>query len=137
MLKCSFNTGPFQVLFRCLHPLNRGVHLIKVSFKVNKRNKSGDFATVCLIEGVHLIRCPLNTGFTVSIAKNYITKICRYSGRKWLNNRNVISLQLFNLILLWKGTLSILKISNGNRTEWSPILSVIIRVINNAGVRFV
>ena len=28
-------------------------------------------------------------------------------------------------------------ISNGNRTEWSPIRSVIIRVITEAGVRFV
>ena len=76
----------------------------KVSFKVNKGNKFEDFAIVCLTEGVRSIPCALNTGFTVYIiAKNYITKICRYSGRKRLNNRNVISLQLFNLILLWKG----------------------------------
>ena len=102
-LKCPFNTGPFQVLFRCLRLLNRGVRLKKVSFKVNKGNKFEDFAIVCLIEGVRSIPCPLNTGFTVYIiAKNYITKICRYSGCKGLNNRNVISLQLFNLILLWK-----------------------------------
>ena len=35
--------GPFQVLFRCPRPLNRGVRLIKVSLKVNKGNKFGDF----------------------------------------------------------------------------------------------
>ena len=56
--------GPFKVLFRCPRPLNRGVHLIKASFKVNKG--IGTSATVRLIEGVRLIRCPLNTGFTVA-----------------------------------------------------------------------
>ena len=55
--KCPFNTGwqqykwPFQVLFRCPRPLNRGVRLIKVSFKVNKGNKFGDFGY-----------CPLKLG---------------------------------------------------------------------------
>ena len=42
-----------------------GVCLITVSFKVNKGNKLGTLATVRLIEDAHLIRCPLNTGFTV------------------------------------------------------------------------
>ena len=51
---------PFKVLFRCPHPLNRGVRLIKVSFKVNKGNKFGDFGYCPLNR-----RCPLNTGFTV------------------------------------------------------------------------
>ena len=36
-----------------------------VSFKVSKGNRFGTSATVRLIEGVRLIRCPLNTGFTV------------------------------------------------------------------------
>ena len=62
--KSPFNTGcqkwPFQVLFRCLRPLNRGVRLIKVSFKVNKGNKFWDFGYCPLNRG-----CPLNTGFTV------------------------------------------------------------------------
>ena len=64
--KCPFNTGwqqqkwPFQVLFRCPRPLNRGVPLIKVSFKVNKGNKFGDFSYCPLNRG-----CLLNTGFTV------------------------------------------------------------------------
>ena len=49
-----------QVLFRCLRPFSRGVHLIKVSFKVNKGNKFGDFGYCPLDRG-----CPLNTGFTV------------------------------------------------------------------------
>ena len=62
--KCLFNTGwqrlkcPFQVLFRCPRPLNRGVHLIKVSFKVNKGNKFGDFGYCPLNRG-----CPLNMVF--------------------------------------------------------------------------
>ena len=55
--------------FWCPRPLNRGVRLIKVSFKVNKGNKFWDFGYCPLnryvIEGVRLIRCPLNTGFTV------------------------------------------------------------------------
>ena len=39
---------------------------MKVSFKVNKGSKFlGTSSTVRLIEGVRLIRCPLNTGFTV------------------------------------------------------------------------
>ena len=42
--------GPFQVLFRCPRPLNRGVRLIKVSFKANTGNKFWDFGC-----------CPLNT----------------------------------------------------------------------------
>ena len=49
-----------------------------------------------------------------------------------------------NLISIFKVHLSgiLLMISNGNRTEWSPIRSVIIRVITKsddraAGVRFV
>ena len=69
--KCPFNTGwqqyhfrlatiPFQVLFRCPRPLNRGVRLIKVAFKVNKGNKFGGFGYCPLNRG-----CPLNTGFTV------------------------------------------------------------------------
>ena len=45
--------------FRCPRPLNRGVRLIKVSFKVNKGNKVGHSVTVRLIEGVRLIRCLL------------------------------------------------------------------------------
>ena len=48
------------VLFRCPRPLNRGVRLIEVSFKVNKGNKFGDFGYCLLNRG-----CPLNTGFTV------------------------------------------------------------------------
>ena len=36
-------TSMLQVLFRCPRPLNRGVLLIKVSFKVNKGNKFWDF----------------------------------------------------------------------------------------------
>ena len=46
--------------FRCPRPLNRGVRLIKVSFKVNKGNKFWDFG-YCPLNG----GCPLNTGFTV------------------------------------------------------------------------
>ena len=41
------------------------MRLIKVSFKVNKEINFGTSVTVRLIEGVHLIRCLLNTGFTV------------------------------------------------------------------------
>ena len=41
------------------------VRLIKVSFKVNKRNKFWDFGYCPLNRGCPLIRCPLNTGFTV------------------------------------------------------------------------
>ena len=40
--------------------LNRGVRLIKVSFKVNKGNKFWDFGYCPLNRG-----CPLNSGFTV------------------------------------------------------------------------
>ena len=40
--------------------LIEGVRLIKVSFKVNKGNKFGDFGYCPLNRG-----CPLNTGFTV------------------------------------------------------------------------
>ena len=46
----------FQVLFRCPRPLNRGVRLIKVSFKANKGNKFWDFGYCPLNRG-----CPLNT----------------------------------------------------------------------------
>ena len=46
--------------FRCPRPLNRGVRLIKVSFKVNKENKVWDFGYCPVNRG-----CPLNTGFTV------------------------------------------------------------------------
>ena len=45
---------------RCLSTLNRGFRLIKVSFKVNKENKFGDFGFYPLNRG-----CPLNTGFNV------------------------------------------------------------------------
>ena len=76
-LKCPFNTGPFQVLFRCLRPLNRGVRLKKVSFKVNKGNKFEDFAIVCLTEGVRSIPCPLKYGFH-----------CIYYSQK-LHNKNM------------------------------------------------
>ena len=56
----------FMYFCRCPRPLNRGVNLIKVSFKVNIREINlGTSATVRLIEGVFLIRCLLNTGFTV------------------------------------------------------------------------
>ena len=48
-------------------PLNRGVRLIKVSFKVNKETDLGTWATVCVIDSVRLIRCLLNAGFTVCI----------------------------------------------------------------------
>ena len=54
----------FHVLFRCPRPLNRGVRLIKVSFKVNKGNKFGDFSYCPLNRG-----CPLNTGFTLVIVE--------------------------------------------------------------------
>ena len=47
---------PFQVLFRCPRPLNRGVRLRKVSFKVNEGKKLGDFGYCPLNRG-----CPLNT----------------------------------------------------------------------------
>ena len=40
-----------------------GVRLIKVSFKVNKRNKFGDFGDVRLIEGVRLIQVSLYSAF--------------------------------------------------------------------------
>ena len=43
------------------------VRLIKVSFKVNKGNKFGDFGYCPLNRG-----CPLNTGFTVSIIRSKI-----------------------------------------------------------------
>ena len=46
--------------FRCLRPLNRGVRLIKVSFKVKKGIKFRDFG-YCPLNGGY----PLNTGFTV------------------------------------------------------------------------
>ena len=49
-------TISFQVLFRCPRPLNRGVRLIKVPFKVNKWNKFGDLGYCPLNRG-----CPLNT----------------------------------------------------------------------------
>ena len=39
--------------------LNRGVRLIKVSFKVNKGNNFGTSATVRLIEGVRLFQVSL------------------------------------------------------------------------------
>ena len=41
-----------------------GVRLIKVSFRVNKGNKFGDFGFCPLDRG-----CPLNTGFTVVVSK--------------------------------------------------------------------
>ena len=41
--------------FRYMYFLGVPVRLIKVSFKVNKGNKFGDFATVRIIEGVRLI----------------------------------------------------------------------------------
>ena len=41
---------------------SRGVRLIKVSFKVSKGNKFGDFGYCPLNR-----RCPLNTGFTVCL----------------------------------------------------------------------
>ena len=40
---------------------------MKFSFTVNTGINLGTSATVRLIEGVRLIRCPLNTGFTVYI----------------------------------------------------------------------
>ena len=52
--------GPFQVLFRCPRPLNRGVRLIKVSDL--KQIREINFGTSA---AVRLIRCPLITGFTV------------------------------------------------------------------------
>ena len=51
----------FQVLFRCPRLLNRGVRLIKVSFKASKGNKFGQFGGYCLC-----LLCPLNAGFTVN-----------------------------------------------------------------------
>ena len=52
-----------MVEFNYKRPLNRGVRLIKVSFEEKKGNKFGDFG-YCN-SGCPLIRCPLNTGFTV------------------------------------------------------------------------
>ena len=51
----------FRYFCRCPHPLNRGVHLIKVSFKVNIREINlGTWLNCPLNRG-----CLLNTGFTV------------------------------------------------------------------------
>ena len=47
------------------------VHLIKVSFKVNKGDKFGDLGYCPLNRG-----CPLNTGFTV----------IKLPGKKWLQD---------------------------------------------------
>ena len=58
--------------------LNRGVRLIKVSFQVNKGNKFGTSATVRLIEGVRLIRCPFNTGFTVRDSKTLSSMVSAF-----------------------------------------------------------
>ena len=49
---------------------------------------------------------------------------------------------IFGYLLIFPSLLTNATISNGNRTEWSPIRSVIIRVITKsddraAGVRFV
>ena len=60
LIQIGNNRNDFlQVLFRCPRPLTRGVRLIKVSFKVNKRNKFWALATVRLIEGVRLIQVSL------------------------------------------------------------------------------
>ena len=48
-------------------PLNRGVRLVQVRFTENEREEKLVFteAGVRLMQGVHLIWGPLNTGFTV------------------------------------------------------------------------
>ena len=56
--------------FRCPRPLNRGVRLIKVSFKVNKGNKFWDFGYCPLNRG-----CPLNTGLTVVLRAILVSKL--------------------------------------------------------------
>ena len=62
--KCPFMLVTIEMTisrtFWCPRPLNRGVRLIKVSFKVSKGNKFWDFVNCPLNRG-----CPLNTGFTV------------------------------------------------------------------------
>ena len=60
-----------------------GVRLIKVSFKVNKGNKFGDFSDCPLNRG-----CPLNTGFTIHSAVIWIiaaVSIIWKGSTKWIN----------------------------------------------------
>ena len=59
LIEVGNNRNDHFVLFGCPRPLNRGVELIKVSFEEKREINLGTSATV------RLIRCPLNTGFTV------------------------------------------------------------------------
>ena len=68
----------------CPRPLNRGVRLIKVSFKVNKGNKFGDFGYCPLNRG-----CPLNTGFTVinSLIESWEVRLTCFDCKKNIDVR--------------------------------------------------
>ena len=60
LIQVGNNRNDHFRFFLGVRVLNRGVRLIKVSFKVNKRNKFGDVGFCPLNRG-----CPLKTGFTV------------------------------------------------------------------------
>ena len=71
--------------------------------------------------------------------KETILPIKQISGNKWLVKIYIILVPTFTVNLSGR---MVANISNGNRTEWSPIWFVIIRVITKwddhaAGVRYV
>ena len=73
-------------IFRCARPLNIGVRLIKVSFKINKGNKFGDFGYCPLNRG-----CPLNTvSAQVSLYISRFRNVCK-RGYLWMADGLAVS----------------------------------------------
>ena len=75
-----------------------------------------------------------DNGFVIYKRNNLNTRICKTT--LWLI---VLAPHVSNLLFSYKPQLTCLNLScvkkirsNGNRTEWSPILSVIIRVITKS-----
>ena len=62
---------------------------------------------------------------------NYLISLDAY--KKLYITTNTMQWYMYVYLKLYMSSLDLILINNGNRTEWSPIRSVIIRVINKIG----
>ena len=116
--KCPFNTG--------WHPLNRGVRLIKVSFKVNRGNKFWDLGYCPLNRG-----CPLNTGFKV-FHNGYRFRV-RFAMLMTLGGGSNVILARVSILIALRLTsfVSYPKPSQQNRKQWTELTGSFLACIKN------